>query len=334
MITNYINTLLGLCLLLITTSSMQAIAPKQTKEKTIKASYQVKFKDLLDLDNRYGNISITNHVGSSVEVEVTVKAWDGTAKRAQETLDRISIEREQNGRKVTLKTHIQEDGGKDRIINTSRGFSINYRIKMPEQMHLELENKFGNVQLARVLGEVDLEVKHGNLETKMLGEGEVEVKFGNVSIEGFQKTASVKVKHGNLEIGQASQLQINQSHGNCQLGMVDHLEGEVKHGNTNIKQVAKVLKWENEFGNFNLKQMGDNFDKVRLEVKHGHASLDFGESSKFGLAARTEHGSIQHNIKNITVDKERFEHTAHGTVNGGGKASVDIAVEFGNINLY
>lgn len=332
MINNYLSLLLGGCLLLAS-SSAQATGPKQTKEKTIKASYQVKFNDLLELDNKYGNVLITNHVGSSVEVMVNIKAWDSTEKRAQETLDRISIQRKQNGREVALKTQIQEDNHKDKGVNSSRGFMVNYVIKMPEQMHLELENKFGNVQLANVLGKVDLEVKHGNLETGMLGEGEVEVKFGNSSIKGFQRAASVEVKHGNLEIEQATQLEVDQSHGNFQLGRVDYLKGEVKHGSTTIKELAKVLDWESEFGNFNLKKMGADFTKVKLEVKHGHANIDFDASSKFALSAKTEHGNISHNMRNMTLHRERFEQAVHGAVNGSGSASVDIAVEFGNINL-
>ncbi|MGH1339013.1 MAG: DUF4097 family beta strand repeat-containing protein [Aureispira sp.] len=330
---NYIKTLWSLCLLFCCITTSQAIGPKQTKEKTIKASYQVKANDLLELSNKYGNIMIENHQGNSIELEVKIKAWDGTAKKAQATLDRISIQREQHGRKVSLKTMIDHQDPNKVSLNSSKGFHINYVIKMPEDMSLELENKFGNVQIANVLGEVELEVKHGHLQAGILGKGDLEIKFGNADIERLNKSSSIEIKHGNLQVKKATKLEIKQAHGNLQLGEIEELEGMVEHGNISIEQVSKSIKWESEFGNFSLGKVKTTFRHVKIEVEHGNVRMNIDKAANFDFTATTTHGKINHNIPNLKIDKGHIEESAKGPVNGGGNAAVDIAVDFGNISL-
>lgn len=333
----YINLLLAGFLLLASVQGAQAASPQNTKEKTIKISYQVDPNSRLELENKYGNIQIKNHQGNTIEIEVTIKAWDMTEAKAQATLDRISIERAKSHRQVELETVIESQ--KDKSLNSynNSGFSIDYVIKMPEQMDLELENKFGNVQLANVLGELEIEVKHGNFSGETLGGGEIEVKFGNVAIQTLRRVTEIEVKHGNLQVGTAPQLEVDQSYGSLQLGSVMHLEGELSHGSMRVEQVAVSLEWENKYGSISVGKMGPNFQKAEIEVKHGNVMMNVAAASKFDFEFYTEHGTISQNLTNVEVLEEQEKYTnksLKGVMNGGGNGVIDIAVSFGNISLY
>lgn len=334
MTTNYINILLSFCLLLSSVVTTQAGGPKSTKEKTIKASYTVQVNDLLEVVNKYGNIELKNHQGSTVELEAHIKAWDGSDKKAQATLDRITIERAQNGNSISFKTVINHENSNHISLTSSKGFAINYILKIPEHMQVNIENGFGNVSLENALGGVDIDVKHGNLDAGRLGEGKVNVKFGNTAIKGFEGAASVKSKHGNLKIGNATRLEIDQAHGHLELGASEQLKGKIEHGNANIKSVATALDWKSEFGNFNLGRTSAQLTKIALNVKHGNANIGFDKSAKFDWSAKTEFGNIQQSVGQMQLDKGHTEQSAKGTANGGGSASVKVEVSFGNINLH
>lgn len=336
---NYRNIifLLTCCLLLVSVQGVQAASPKKTKEKTIKLSYQVNLNSRLELDNKYGNIQIENHQGNTIEVGIVIRAWDITEAKAQATLDRISIQREKDHRQVELKTVIERQKDKSMNSYNNRGFSIDYIIKMPEQMDLELENTFGNVQLANVLGEVEVEVKHGNFSGETLGGGEIEVKFGNVAIQTLRRATEIEVKHGNLQVGTAPQLEIDQSYGSLQLGSIMHLEGDLSHGSMSVEQIAVSLEWENKYGSVSIGKMAPNFQKAEIEVKHGNVMMNVASTSKFDFEMYTEHGTISHNTNHVEVLEEQEEYTnklLKGMMNGGGNGMVEIAVSFGNISMY
>ena len=86
----------GLLMLLVVFCSVSGWAAKQEsiKKKEINKSFNVGKSDILQVDNRYGNITVTHWSKSEVSIRVVIEAKARNEERAQNIIDRISIRME------------------------------------------------------------------------------------------------------------------------------------------------------------------------------------------------------------------------------------------------
>ena len=89
----------GLLMLLVVFCSVSGWAAKQEsiKKKEINKSFNVGKSDILQVDNRYGNITVTHWSKSEVSIRVVIEAKARNEERAQNIIDRISIRMEKTG---------------------------------------------------------------------------------------------------------------------------------------------------------------------------------------------------------------------------------------------
>src|SRR5690606_10002863 len=80
-------------------------APYQ-EEKIIEKVYKAGRKDRLRIDNRYGRIKVNNWNRDEFKVVVRIKVGESSTRRAQEALDRVSINDSKSGNEVHFKTAI------------------------------------------------------------------------------------------------------------------------------------------------------------------------------------------------------------------------------------
>ena len=81
----------SILLLLILFFNM-AHAEKSEAERRIQKEFVVKADGFLSVDNRYGKIDIAIGESNQIKMEVVIKVRAGSDKKAQESLDRISID--------------------------------------------------------------------------------------------------------------------------------------------------------------------------------------------------------------------------------------------------
>ena len=78
--------------------------PKFEKKKTYSKSYPVSASDKINLTNSFGEMKLITWDKNEVKVDATISTGSDDEARAQESLDRISIEDGKNGNSVFFKT--------------------------------------------------------------------------------------------------------------------------------------------------------------------------------------------------------------------------------------
>ncbi len=329
-------------------------SPKEEKQKVVKATFKVNPKDLLSISNKYGNVNFTNHDKSEVSVQVTILAWARSDKEAQKILDRISIEQDNDSESINFETQIEESRGGYSSSNRE-GFEINYEVKIPKNLNIDVENKFGSVTIGDLNGKLNLDLKHGNfnahnlsgmrhvisvsfgnLSINEVGSADVEVAHGSLNIDKSNTDLKIESKHSNVRIDEANSLEIEAKHGNMRIGTVSKITGENSFGGIEIRKVLKSAVLQLKHGNCELEQIAKGFDKIEVENAHGSIELRFDSDAKFQFEARTEHGSIRNSMRNTTI--QRHEEDTHdkileGKTNGGGSGKVRVTNQHGSIRL-
>ena len=115
----------GLLMLLVLFCSVSGWAAKQEsiKKKEINKSFNVGKNDILQVDNRYGNITVTHWSKSEVSIRVVIEAKARNEEKAQDIIDRVNIRMEKMGNTVSAVTSLRSQNGNN---GGNQSFTINY----------------------------------------------------------------------------------------------------------------------------------------------------------------------------------------------------------------
>ena len=114
------------------------------KQKKISQADSVSAGDRLQVENRYGNITVTHWNQNTVAIRVEVECKARSEERAQENLDRIQIETKKIGGIVSAVTTIKKEMNSN---SNNESMTINYYIQMPPKLAADLNQKYGNINL-------------------------------------------------------------------------------------------------------------------------------------------------------------------------------------------
>ncbi|WP_291726025.1 DUF4097 family beta strand repeat-containing protein [Bernardetia sp.] len=328
--------------------------PKEEKQKVIKATFRVDAKDVLQIANKYGHVNFSTHNKNEVSVQVTVLAWARSEKEAQKILDRVEIDQEKTGERVRFETEIEESKSGYNC-NEREGFEINYDIKIPKNLNIDVDNKFGSVTLSDLNGRLNVNLKHGNfnahnltgmrhtinvefgnLSINEINSADIYVAHGSINIDKSDTDLKIDSKHSNVRIDEVGKLDINAKHGNMRIGTVSQIMGENKFGRIEIRKVSKSAVLVLKHGNCEIEQIQKGFDKIDVENAHGGIELRFDSDAAFQFEVRTEHGSIRNSMPNTNIQRQEdddHDKILEGKTNGGKNGKVRVINQHGSIRL-
>jgi len=289
--------------------------PKFKKSKSYSKSYSLGSSDRISLNNQFGEMKLVTWEKNEIKVDVSITGKSDDEKRAQEIIDRISIQDGKEGNTVSFKTKFADDdndnknrnhnrnGDQNKNENYHEGMEINYMVYLPSGSALRAENQFGNMIIPDYRGEVELESKFGSLTAGKLSHSkEVTVEFGKAEIQ--------QVNGGDLNIKFSN-------------GTVNKLSGDVR---SDLEFSKVKLNIDNDIKNLTIH---NSYSSVYLD-------LDKGFSANWDI--QTSHGGFDNKTAFAIKEQEedrggygpRFNRNYKG-VSGSGSAKVRINSSFGEI---
>lgn len=305
-----------------------------TKTKTVNKTFRVSNNSELTIENRYGEITLTHWNRDEVAIKVEIESRAANDQTAQANLDRISIEMQQVGNKISAETQFAKSQPQN---HQNISFQIRYFVQMPAQLKAELSQKYGNINLpAKDNHEMEIEVKYGNLKAgDFVGKLELEAKYSNATL-GNLKDAVLDIAYaGDVEIGNAEKLmvdarysglkaqivkrlQLESKYSNFQIEEVDDAEIEAKYGDGSINRLKNCLKMEEfDYSNLKVKALDKVFKEVRINARYGNVTLAIPASASFKVDADgLKYGSCK--LSGFNVSENEIGNDTHRcTVNGG-----------------
>ncbi|MDD2954505.1 MAG: hypothetical protein PHC95_15380 [Parabacteroides sp.] len=299
--------------------NLSAIARPQEKikRKEISQSYSVSSSDRLQVENRFGNITLTHWNKNEVAIRVEIECKARSEEHAQENLDRIQIETKKTGGIVSAITTIKERKGN----SNNESMTINYYIQMPPKLSADLNQKYGNINLpSDNNGKMDIHLKYGNLNAgNFTANTMIEAKYGNIEVGNLQDALLDLGYVGTAKIGDAKELTIDSKYSNLDLQDIQSLRMEIKYGNLSIESVSRLdmeIKYSDakigtlkdalnvsslSYSNLKIRNLSRSFSKVNVESHYGNLEV--------GLPARTSFRVVAENMKYSSCDVNGFNIT-------------------------
>jgi hypothetical protein len=177
----------------------------QDLTKRVSRSFNVRNDTGIELNNQFGNIIIKRWDKNVVDLKVEIKADAKNESKSERILDAISIDISDriNSGMLSVKTEIDK-------IRGNADFSIDYEIYMPVTNALKLTNSFGNVYLGSYDGELDLQVKYGQLIAEDLARAKIQISFSSAKCEvETLSSGELNLRYSKMEIENMGDIEIS-----------------------------------------------------------------------------------------------------------------------------
>ncbi len=350
-------------LLIITTVCvLSATLRAQEVTKDFHKQYSAPAGTVLDLSNKYGNITVQtwNQDQIIIDVKVTVEMPD--RDRAERLLNYIDVQFDEGNNTVSARTIIDEKFNFSGWGSGSRKFSIEYNVKMPVDSDLKLTNRYGNTDLAELNGMVNLDIKYGDLLADKLTRGNVKplsrvaLAYGKANIEeagwldlyiryspemiiSRSQALLLDSKYSKIRIEETSSLVGESRYDNVRIGKINNLVLENGYDDVNIEMLSKKLDFTGSYGSFSVERVAAGFETLSIDSRYTGVRLGIEESASYELDAKVSYGGLKLDEDNFKYQKRIVENNSNEMSGVVGKeenpsSRVRVQASYGTVRLF
>jgi hypothetical protein len=352
------GTLLSLAALLLLSVSLNG----QEVTRSFHKEYKADAKTTLSITNRYGDIGIESWANNQIVIDVKVVVELPDRSRAEKLISYIDVQFNESENSVSARTVIDDKFNFSGWGGGTRRFRIDYTIKMPASSNLTLVNRYGDTEIDELAGQVNIDIKYGDLTADKLTRGnekplsKINMAYGKASIDqaGW---LDLYLRYSNpFEIDKSQALLVDSRYSKLILGETSSVVGESRYGNLEIQKVKNLvlnvgyipvnvgeltgkLNLQGSYGSLSVEKIPAGFESLEADVSYMGVRLGIDESASYNLDAHSSYGSIKFNEEKFKHEKHIVENNST-TVTGivGSEAAptskVKISASYGQIKLY
>jgi len=192
-------------------------AQTYSESKNIVRSFPVNPETRLDISNKYGKVHVMNWKKDSVRLEVELLVKSSNLDRLEKIMNEIDVEFTGTSYYIIANTRFGNTGNNfisdlidlsGTVIPSKNQVEINYTVMAPSGLTVNLSNKFGNIYMDDMKGEVTISLSNGDIKINRLdGHADINLNFGNGVINSLNN-AKLNLTYADIEIRHANQLAI------------------------------------------------------------------------------------------------------------------------------
>ena len=349
-------------ILLISALVLSAALSAQPVTKEYHKEYTAGPGTTLDITNRYGNVIVETSDQNNVTIDIKVSVELPNREKAEKLLEYINVNFSDNQNLISAKTVIEDKFSFTGWGGESRKFSINYNVKMPVDINFTLSNRYGNTELDDINGQVNLDIKYGNLTATILSRGNekplnrLSLAYGKAKITSAGWLDIMARYSGGLRIDKSQALLLDSRYSKLQLVEASSLVGVSKYDNLRIEKINnlvldagysdivieslnKKLKFDGGYGALTVENIPSGFESLETDTRYIGVKLGIESGASYSLDAKLSYGDLK-------FDEQNFRHQRHIVENNSTEisgivgqasdptASVKVNSSYGYVRLY
>lgn len=328
--------------------------------KNLHKEFNADQNTLLLIQNKFGDVDINNWDKNQVVIDVTITIDHKHEDKAKELMDYIHVDISQEGNTIKAITTIDNKFSKWNFSfsDNNKEFSIDYDIKIPKNIKLDLENKYGSVFINEITGHAKIDVKYGNLKAnkiirdnkKPLSEiilgysnGNIDecewlnitLKYSKLEIEKSKALIAV-TKYSKLYVDQGSSIVCESKYDNYKIGKITNFVATAGYTELVFSEVSKRLEIDNRYGGISVGYIPKDFEKIDIDNEYGGIKLGIDADASYQIKGYAKYADIDYPDKGrVSRIKESNSLSVEGTVgeNQNTKSEVFIQTKYGNVRL-
>lgn len=296
-------------LLAILPGSFTALAQKY--ERTVRESFQTNGNPAVEVESKFGSVHVSAASGNTVTAVVKVTARDRSDAAAKKLAESARVEIKGSGDRVTVRAGLPKDMKGD----DDRGIEIDVTVTLPADSRLELESKFGAVDITGVKGGVKVETGFGEVTIKESANLDLTSSFGEVNLGGITGSMTVESKMGSVNAYGVPGGRIKNS-----------------YGEVDVNRPAGPVDITSSMGEITVKGCRGG----TISSSYGEVTVELDPSFSGRIEAEASFGDIDSDYPLQSKDKKKsYGPTSQkkwGTVGTGGD-KLFVKSSFGDVNI-
>jgi len=349
---------LTLTILAILFAIQTSFAEKTEFIKEIHKEFKTSSNTLLDISNKYGDVTIIDWDKQEVKIDVKITVQAKDQEKADKTFARIDIAF--NNSDVVIKA-VTEIKNKVSFISTESNnveFQIDYTVHMPINQKLDLSNKFGSIFINEIHGVSNITCKYGELQakkllfenTKVLSKVDLQFSDAKIGSCNFLKvvakysaldietstTLDLATKFSDVNIGNTKIIKLDTQYDDYKITSIENLGMTSSFSDIKISSLGNKFITNSKYGNVKIKDISANFEIIDIAARFVDVSVGIPLDASYQISSTTKFGDI-HIPKSNSINKNETNMTT--TTNGfigsekSSKSKIKINSEYGDITL-
>ncbi len=308
--------------------------------KSYNEKYAVQKGAVLAIDNKYGDVHCQNWDESNVSITVTITVDASSQEKANKVFDRISVNLTGSPTRVEGTTSVGS------ISNAE--FSIDYDIMMPRWINLDIENQFGEIYIAEVDGNANINLEYGDMEVVALNGAvsDLTLKFSKGSVDYF-KNGKVHVEYGKfesegtgpvdiysrfseVEIEKSERVNLDSQYDEIELGSIGQIISISRFSGVNVEKINGSFEFDSEYGDIEVSYISAGFGTGKVRNSFAGTDLTFDSKATFNVDAEAEFGDVHYPRTGSSVSKETVGYTTNilkGKIGSGSGPAGQLTVK-------
>jgi hypothetical protein len=332
------------------------------KEEKIKEDdFQKKFtlntnkNKLFTLDNSCGSVKIVKGEGKNIEIEADITILNKDKEYAKEISNSII---KINHKELKVISEVfnnfgnKNDSNKPYDKEKVTGIQVDYFIKIPEGININIKNSYGDLyikdingkasinnysgdtELQGISGELEVKSFYGDIEiNKVGGKVDIDSYSGDAAIYNIEKDLKLKNQYGDIQVdlvkGSAN---INSYNGNV---VVKNIQGKLsvdnKYGDITAEEVKKDIDIKGYNGGIKIENSDVLGGNVCIENQYGDVSFSVPKEQKGYFRINTDYGEIESKF-DLDIKKDGSEECVNQKI-GQNDRNITIYNENGSVKL-
>ena len=290
----------GLFILVLITTSLSA----QNDNCNIKKTFPVIKGTTLRLSNKYGDVNVITGKNDSLMVCATITIIQDNNNLVQKNMKLITINIEKLKDTIFISTLYDKKFFSEESREGRKSFSVDYLIKLPAYIDLNITDEFGNVSVDELSGTLKVRLSQGTLNAKKLTKGNVKpintiyVDHGKVNIDDVNWMTITLSNCPSVDIEKAEALTMTSVISKIRMGNISSLISNSKSDSYSIKSINNLISEstyseyeigilngqlisKTTYGSISISDLNKGFSNIDIIAAQAQISLKPGQNLSF-----------------------------------------------------
>ncbi|MFQ6083977.1 MAG: hypothetical protein ACE5WD_11570 [Candidatus Aminicenantia bacterium] len=228
---------------------------------------QPPFPSLIRLENAYGAVEIKGKEGENIEIYLEKKIYRKSKEEAEKVAKNLNIIVDQDKEKITISTNRDEFKRKN--------FKTNFKIYVPENSKIEIENSYDNVNVSNIGQSTTINNRYGEVIVQQVkGKLEITNSYDPIKVSDVNNNCYLQNKYSLISAKNINgELSIKHKYGQIDL---DNISKKIiiyaPYSRISGKKLSKSIEIENSYENILLEEIGT------VKIKGHHSNIEISNA--------------------------------------------------------
>ncbi|WP_026110195.1 hypothetical protein [Flavobacterium sp. WG21] len=324
-----------------------------TKQKNIKKTYIVNSNTGIDIDNKYGDITVSTWNEDKIDIDITIKVTSKNESWANQRLNSIDVDITALKSMVTAVTNLGNSSVRSK--GSADFFEINYVIKIPKNGSVKLNNKYGDITTLSLESTTDITCKYGKITLGKLNGSSNRIEIGycdNSTIESI-KNGNIEARYSNLKITNSGNLNIDSNYTDLylldegqnikydsnystfKLQKISSLTGSGNYLSVSVGELSGNLNIDTAYSKINVDTLNEKKKNVNVASSYTNVSLGYSADLSFDFDINTRYGNIKYDssLETSVAESKGSAKKISGYNKKKGQSKITVTTSYGNAAL-